>query len=159
MSTLYEQVEDLGPNYVRELSVVYRGPRRRFDRLKSSRDVDAFARKLGLDELVVEHFVVICLDAKHRPIGWWTASVGGLSACGVAPSDVLRVALKCATSGMVLLHNHPSGEPTPSAEDIALTERLVRAGELMGIPVLDHVIVAEESYSSFLDMGLIGRKP
>jgi DNA repair protein RadC len=119
--------------------------------------VDVFARaKLKLAEKVVEHFVVILLDARHRPIGWSLIAKGGISSCPVSPADVFRVAMSQATCGLVMLHNHPSGDPTPSPEDIELTERLVGAGKILGVPVLDHVVVAEEGYFSFLDAGLIG---
>ena len=73
----------------------------------------------------------------------------------VVPGDVFRNLVREAAAGVVFAHNHPSGEPTPSAEDIALTERLRRAGDLLGLRVLDHVILGHEGYFSFLDAGLL----
>ncbi len=125
-------------------------------RIGSSRDIDAALRpRLGRAE--VEHFLAIPLDAKNRPIGELRIASGGLSACPVAPSDVFRALLREAASGVVFVHNHPSGEPEPSAEDLQITERLVRAGALLGVRVLDHVIIARDSYFSFLDAGLLVR--
>jgi DNA repair protein RadC len=125
-------------------------------RIGSSRDIDAALRpRLGRAE--VEHFLAIPLDAKNRPIGELRIASGGLSACPVAPSDVFRALLREAASGVVFVHNHPSGEPEPSPEDLHITERLVRAGALLGVRVLDHVIIARDSYFSFLDAGLLVR--
>ena len=140
---------------VREMELVYRGEPTKYVRLGSSRDVDCFARTMGLEKKIVEHFIVILLDAKHRPIGWSTIAKGGTSSCPVSPSDVFRLAIRQNASGVILIHNHPSGEPTPSSEDIRLTERLISAGEIVGVPVLDHVVIGAEGYFSFLDAGLI----
>ena len=82
-------------------------------------------------------------------------ALGGLSACPVSPADVYRALVREAAAAVVFAHNHPSGEPTPSQDDIALTARLARAGALLGIRVLDHIIVGHEGYFSFLDAGLL----
>jgi len=84
--------------------------------------------------------------------------VGGVTASPVAPADVFRALVREAAAGVIFVHNHPSGEPTPSPEDVALTERLCRAGELLGVRVLDHVILAHEGYFSFLDAGLLASR-
>ena len=129
-------------------------PLRRGARIVSSRDVDAAMRpRLGRTER--ERFLAIPLDTRHRVIGEIQIAVGGLNACSVAPADVFRALLREASAAVVFVHNHPSGEPAPSEEDMALTERLCRAGELLGVPVLDHVIVGHEGYFSFLDEGLL----
>ncbi len=118
--------------------------------LISSRDVDAALRpRLGRAER--EHFVAIPLDARNRPIGEIALAVGGLSACPVLPADVFRPLLRCAASAVIFVHNHPSGSPEPSQEDIELTDRLQHVGDLLGVRVLDHVILAHEGYFSFLD--------
>lgn len=129
-------------------------PLHRRVRLSSSRDVDA-AYRPQLADADAEVFFGIALDAKHRPIREIEIARGGLSACPVAPADVFRALLREAAAGVILVHNHPSGEPTPSSEDVRLTERLVQAGELLGVRVHDHVIVGREGYFSFLDAGLI----
>ncbi len=129
-------------------------PLDRGSRIGSSRDIDAALRP-RLAHADVEHFIAIALDAKNRPIRQLLIARGGLSACPVAPSDVFRALLREAAAGVVFVHNHPSGEPSPSAEDVALTDRLRRAGELLGVGVLDHVIIGREGYFSFLDAGLL----
>jgi len=96
----------------------------------------------------VEHFGVLLLDTKHRVIRTSVVSVGSLDASVVHPREVFREATMVGAAAMVLFHNHPSGDPTPSHDDVALTERLMQAGELMGIYVIDHVIVAESRYHS-----------
>ena len=127
-------------------------PLPRGQRLLSSRDVDAALRP-RLGRASREHFLAIALDAKNRPIAEIEVAIGGLSACPVVPADVFRLLLRRAASGVVFVHNHPSGSPEPSPEDRALTHRLVRAGDLLGIRVLDHLILAQEGFFSFLDAG------
>ena len=121
-------------------------------RLLSARDVDAALRP-RLARATVEHFLALPLDAKNRPMGEIRVATGGLSACPVNPADVFRPLLRCAASAVVFVHNHPSGSPDPSPEDRALTRRLARAGDLLGVRVLDHVIIGHEGYFSFLDAG------
>ncbi len=132
-------------------------PLPRGERIHSSRDVDA-AMRPRLSPSEVERFIAIALDAKNRPLGEIEIARGGLSACPVSPADVFRALLREAAAGVVLVHNHPSGEPSPSTEDIVLTERLRSAGELLGVKVLDHVIIGREGYFSFLDAGLLERR-
>lgn len=95
-----------------------------------------------------ERFAVILLDGRHRVIRDAVISQGTLTASLVHPREVFRPALREGAAALVLAHNHPSGDPTPSGEDREVTQRLVKAGELLGIPVLDHVIVAEHGYRS-----------
>ena len=100
-----------------------------------------------------EQFLVILLDGRHRVIGEARASEGTLTASLVHPREVFRPALRDGAAAIVLVHNHPSGDPSPSAEDRAVTRRLVRAGELLGIQVLDHVVVAERGWRSLREEG------
>ncbi|HVL66812.1 MAG TPA: DNA repair protein RadC [Vicinamibacterales bacterium] len=97
----------------------------------------------------VEQFGVLLLDTKHRALRASVLSVGTLDASIVHPREVFREAMAAGAASLVLFHNHPSGDPEPSDEDCRLTERLVAAGVLMGINVLDHVILAEARYFSF----------
>jgi DNA repair protein RadC len=99
-----------------------------------------------------ETFVVVPLDGKNKPLGFHVVSVGTLTASLVHPREVFKIALLENAAAIVLAHNHPSGDPTPSTEDITITSRLVQAGELLGVRILDHVIVGEgRRYYSFVD--------
>ncbi|MDP2660270.1 MAG: JAB domain-containing protein [Dehalococcoidia bacterium] len=89
-----------------------------------------------------EHFVVILLDSKNKGIGINTVSVGSLNACIVHPREVFKPAILVGANAIILGHNHPSGDPTPSPEDVAVTVRIREVGRILGIEVLDHVIVA-----------------
>ena len=102
-----------------------------------------------------EHFAVMLLDTKNHILGLHDVSVGSLQASVVHPREVFRTAVDYAAASMILLHNHPSGDPTPSREDIAVTTRLVKAGKIMDIPVLDHVIIGRNRYVSLKDKGLM----
>lgn len=95
-----------------------------------------------------EHFVVILLDAKCCVIAQETVAIGTLSQALVHPREVFYPAIRHTAAGLVLVHNHPSGDPTPSEEDIEVTRMLIDAGRTMGIPVQDHIIVGNEAYAS-----------
>jgi len=102
-----------------------------------------------------EHFAVLLLNTKNHVISMPEVSVGSLSASVVHPREVFRAAIDHAAAAMILLHNHPSGDPTPSREDIAVTERLVKAGKIMDIPVLDHVVLGRDRFISLKEKGLL----
>jgi DNA repair protein RadC len=101
-----------------------------------------------------EEFRVILLDGKNRPLKEVRISEGSLTASLVHPREVFVPAIEESAAAIVLVHNHPSGDPTPSAEDVAITTRLREAGELIGIRVLDHIVVGHRAYVSFADEGL-----
>ena len=101
----------------------------------------------------VEQFGVVLLDTKHRVLRTSLLSVGTLDASIVHPREVFREAASGGAAAIIVFHNHPSGDPRPSPEDVALTRRLIRAGEMMGIDVLDHVIIAENRFHSLRDAG------
>lgn len=103
-----------------------------------------------------ERFLLVLLDGRHRMLREVVISQGTLTASLVHPREVFRPALREAAAAVVLVHNHPSGDPTPSREDREITERLAAAGELLGIPVLDHVVVAERGYASLREAGALG---
>lgn len=96
-----------------------------------------------------EHFLVLLLNARHEVLGKETVSIGSLNASIVHPREVFRPAVLQAAASIVLVHNHPSGDPEPSEEDLSITKRLVQVGDLLGISVLDHVIVASRGHVSF----------
>lgn len=102
----------------------------------------------------VERFVAVAVDAKNRPRAEREVARGGRTSCLVDPAEVFRILLAESASGAVFLHNHPSGDPAPSPQDLELTERLVAAGALLDIRILDHVIVGNGRYTSLRDAGL-----
>ena len=103
-----------------------------------------------------EVFAVALLTIRHRVLGLHTVSVGCLTSSLVHPREVFKPAILAGAAALLLAHNHPSGDPEPSAEDIALTRRLVSAGQLLGIEVLDHVILGESGrYVSLRERGVL----
>ena len=101
----------------------------------------------------VEQFGVVSLDTKHRLIRAKVISIGTLDATIVHPREVFREAISAGAAAIILFHNHPSGDPTPSAEDLELTVRLIQAGEVLGIAVADHLVLADDRYVSLLESG------
>jgi DNA repair protein RadC len=109
-----------------------------------------------------EYFVVLLLDQKHRINALNLVSVGSLTTTLTHPREVFKPALLANAARVILCHNHPSGDPAPSREDIELTRRLVAAGEIFGIEILDHVVIGDGSHASLADQGLIlprGQRP
>jgi len=118
----------------------------------SPRDVAAFLLP-EFGARPVEQFGVVLLDTKHRVLRTIVLSVGGLDSTPVQAREVFRHAAAASAAAVVVFHNHPSGDPQPSQDDLSLTRRLVAAGELMGIPVLDHVVLGDGRYWSCKEMG------
>jgi len=120
--------------------------------IRSARDVAALiAAPFGGQP--VEHFGVILLDTKHRLLRIRVLSVGTLDASIVHPREVFREAALGGAATVVVFHNHPSGDPAPSGDDVALTKRLIKAGEIMGIALLDHVVIADQRFHSMRESG------
>jgi DNA repair protein RadC len=101
----------------------------------------------------VEQFGIVMLDTKHRMIRVKVVSMGSLDTAVVHPREVFREAAAVSAAAIVLFHNHPSGDPTPSGEDLVLTQRMLRAGDIMGIDVIDHLILADQRYYSLVEAG------
>jgi DNA repair protein RadC len=99
--------------------------------------------------------LAVVLDARHRPVAERRIATGGPASCGVSVRDVFALAVREGGAAVLLVHNHPSGDPAPSRDDIDLTAALVRAGDTLELPLLDHVIVGREGSFSFLDAGLL----
>lgn len=95
-----------------------------------------------------ERFLALLLDGKHRLLRQIVVSEGTLNSSLVHPRDVFGAAVREGAGALIVVHNHPSGDPEPSHEDLALTQRLREAGELLGIPLLDHVVIADEAWVS-----------
>jgi len=126
-------------------------------RISSSADLYRHFHPL-LRDLKHELFKVVLLDAKNTVMKEATVSEGSLTLSIVHPREVFAMAVRESAAAVIFLHNHPSGDPTPSAEDQRLTDRLVAAGEVLGIRVLDHVIVGDGRYVSFADEGWLTGK-
>ena len=103
----------------------------------------------------VEQFGVVLLDTKHRVLRTTIVTVGTIDASIVHPREIFREAASAGAAAIVLFHNHPSGDPEPSHDDVTLTRRIVAAGVLMGIDVVDHVILADARYCSLREKGLL----
>ena len=101
----------------------------------------------------VEQFGIVMLDTRHRVIRLKVISVGSIDATVVHPREVFREAAAASAAAIVLFHNHPSGDPTPSADDLLLTTKMIQAGEVMGIDVVDHLILGDQRYFSLLEAG------
>ena len=102
-----------------------------------------------------EHFVGFYLNSRNQVLRREIISIGSLNASIVHPREVFLPAVALSAASVVLCHNHPSGDPTPSEEDLAITRRLLEAGRILGIDLLDHVVVARESYASFKERKLL----
>ena len=123
--------------------------------VKCSKDVfDMYHSTLGVERQ--ENFIVLLLDVKNRLIKERLISRGNLTASIFMPREVLAAAVVEMAAGIVLIHNHPSGDPTPSQDDLDVTARISNAGRIVGIKVLDHVIIGSGSYVSLADEGFIG---
>ncbi|MFZ2948966.1 MAG: DNA repair protein RadC [Desulfuromonadaceae bacterium] len=102
-----------------------------------------------------EHFLCLHLDGKNRIICLDRVSVGSLNQSVVHVREVYKSALLSSAAAIILIHQHPSGDPSPSTEDIIITKRLKESGELIGIPILDHIIIGEGQFVSFVEQGLL----
>ncbi|HTQ48490.1 MAG TPA: DNA repair protein RadC [Polyangiaceae bacterium] len=104
---------------------------------------------------VREHFVVILLNARHEALVVETVSIGSLNASIVHPREVFRPAILASAANIIVAHNHPSGDPEPSEEDLSITRRLAEVGELLGIGLLDHVVIAKRGVTSLRARGAL----
>ncbi|MBO0437859.1 MAG: RadC family protein [Vagococcus fluvialis] len=110
---------------------------------------------LEMKDYEQEHFMVLYLNAKNEVIKKKTLFIGSLNQSVAHPREIFKIAVKTSTARMIIVHNHPSGNPNPSKQDIAFTERIVECGRLMGIDILDHLIIGENSYISLKEEGII----
>ena len=102
-----------------------------------------------------EHFVALLLNARHECMAVETVSIGSLNASIVHPREVFRPAVLASAASIICAHNHPSGDPEPSEEDISITRRLAQVGELLGIGLLDHVIIGRRGVVSLRERGAL----
>lgn len=111
--------------------------------------------KQFLGELDREYFVVMCLDVKNQPTAINVCHIGSLNASIVHPREVMKIAIMSNSASIIVFHNHPSNNPTPSQEDIEVTTRLKEAGLILGIELMDHLIVCEDSFISLKEKGYL----
>lgn len=116
---------------------------------------DIFEIFKGLELEAKEHFLSLHLDGKNRIIAVDRVSVGSLNQSIVHPREVFKTAMLSSAAAIILVHNHPSGDVTPSNEDLVITRRLKEAGDILGINVLDHIIIGKDDYLSFVKKGFM----
>jgi DNA repair protein RadC len=123
-------------------------------KITSPQDVAEIFIPLLRDELK-EKFILVCLNSANKIIGHEIISVGNLNSSVVHPREVFKAAIDQRSASIILLHNHPSGNPDPSNEDISITKKMVESGKILDIPVFDHIIIAGNSFTSFVEKRLI----
>lgn len=145
-----KRVDIVSIKMVKEKSISYE------NRKISSPDDAQYLCRRFLDELDREQLIVVSLDTKNQPTSINVASIGSLNSSIVHPREVFKVAILSNANSIIIAHNHPSGDPTPSKEDISITQRLKEAGKLIGIDLIDHIIIGEEKrFISLKEKGLV----
>lgn len=145
-----KRIEVVKVQVVREKIMYYEGEKT----IRSPRDVaDVLREYIGNEDR--EHFVLMMLSTKNTINAIHTVSIGSLDSSIVHPREVFKAAIVKNAASIVVGHNHPSGDPSPSKEDLMVTQRLVDAGKLIGIEVLDHVILGDMLYTSLKEQGLM----
>ncbi|MGG2201909.1 JAB domain-containing protein [Paenibacillus validus] len=139
-----KQVKEKGGRYDLASKVV-RSPNDAYNIIQTVLDLEAEAS---------EKFGILTLNTKNAVAGVHVLSIGSLNSAIVHPREVFKAAILNNAASLVCFHNHPSGDPTPSPEDVTLTRRLIDAGELIGIEVLDHIIIGESRYASLKEQGI-----
>lgn len=109
----------------------------------------------SIEEKAKEHFKLILLNSRNKKIGISTISIGTLTTSLVHPREVFKEALAHSAASVILAHNHPSGDPEPSEDDLKITRKLVESGKILGVEVIDHIIVGKNNFYSFREKGLI----
>ena len=133
---------------VKELDLPYSG-----EQLKSPEQVAKFASQVleGADK---EHILVISVSAKCQPLALEIVSIGSLDAAIAVPREIFKHAVMSNAAGILLVHNHPSGDPAPSRADLDFTRRVSQAGDILGIPLIDHIIIGDHRFLSFRQRGI-----
>lgn len=142
-----KRVDIVSVKLVREKSIKYKDRR-----VRSPQDAYSIIHDF-LGDVDREHFVVLCLDTKNQPTCLQVVHVGSLNSSIVHPREVLKPAILSNAAGIICAHNHPSNDSTPSPEDISVTQRLIEAGQIIGIDVLDHLILCEDKFRSLKESG------
>ncbi len=149
MSNVAKRINIVSIKMVKESSFLYQtrtisSPKDAYEMIKEQLE--------GLDR---EQFIIACLNTKNEPTNISVVSVGSLNKAIVHPREVFKTAILSNASSIMAFHNHPSGDTTPSQQDIQLTHRLVEAGELLGIKLVDHLIIGDGSFTSLKEKGYL----
>ncbi|WP_195932518.1 JAB domain-containing protein [Turicibacter sanguinis] len=149
MSNVAKRINIVSIKMVKESSFLYRtrqilSPNDAYEMIKEQLE--------GLDR---EQFIIACLNTKNEPTNISVVSVGSLNKAIVHPREVFKTAILSNAASIMAFHNHPSGDTTPSDQDIQLTHRLVEVGELLGIKLLDHLIIGDSSFTSLKEKGYL----
>ncbi|MEO3112287.1 JAB domain-containing protein [Turicibacter sanguinis] len=149
MSNVAKRINIVSIKMVKESSFLYQtrtisSPKDAYEMIKEQLE--------GLDR---EQFIIACLNAKNEPNNISVVSVGTLNKAIIHPREVFKTAILSNAASIMAFHNHPSGDTTPSDQDIQLTHRLVEAGELLGIKLLDHLIIGDGSFTSLKEKGYL----
>ena len=149
MSNVAKRINIVSIKMIKEASFLYQtrtisSPKDAYEMIKEQLE--------GLDR---EQFIIACLNTKNEPTNITVVSVGSLNKAIVHPREVFKTAILSNAASIMAFHNHPSGDTTPSDQDIKLTHRLVEAGELLGIKLLDHLIIGDGSFTSLKEKGYL----
>ena len=144
-----KRVDVVSIKMIKESSFLYKNRR-----ISSPKDVVELLRNFleGADR---EQFITCCMDTKNQPTSINIVSVGTINSSLVHPREVFKTAIISNASSVILSHNHPSGDVTPSKEDVDITKRIKECGRILGIELLDHVIIGDDKYSSLKEKGII----
>lgn len=134
---------------VKEASLYYQ-----YERITSPKEAEKLIRQF-IGNADREMLVLVTLDTKNHPTSISTVSIGSLNSSIVHPREVFKPAILANSASIIIGHNHPSGDPEPSTEDISITKRIKECGEILGIELLDHTIIGFNSYISFREKGLL----
>lgn len=145
-----KRVNVISIKMVREASILYDGRK-----INSPEDAAELGKKF-LEEADREQMILCCLDTKNQPVSISVISIGSLNSSIVHPREVFKSAILSNAASIILYHNHPSGDPSPSQEDINITKRLIECGKLIGIDVLDHLIIGQDNrFCSLKERGVM----
>jgi DNA repair protein RadC len=128
------------------------------DAIAGPADVYAIARQI-IGRSDREQILVILMDTKNRPIATTIVATGTIRSCGTSAREVFKAAVLANATAIIMAHNHPSGDPAPSSDDIKLTKDLMAAGQLLGIELLDHIVVGAAGYRSLRELGFMSPEP
>jgi len=143
-------------NCIRELlNRIHREKQKQTVQITAPKDIASYMQKM--EYLEQEEFRIIMLNTKNKIIGQHMISRGTVNATLVSPREIFNPAIKAMATNIILVHNHPSGDPAPSKEDVSVTNTMMKAGNIVGIKVLDHVIIGKDKYCSMKETGFMDK--